>query len=1137
MVVTKGDKITIKASQSHIKAFIATITAKLNNELVAYETSHTDNDSTCKPPVWHQKWKTLLGSNLPTCTSRTALSKVLFKTKDVKRARSLVACVDKLRENLPLNDFYDFTVSPVNKDVYIMSPKKDTLADDDPESPKEKEGKVITREDFTTDDDSKQLQTVLRDATTWKNVERKGSAKFVNAQLHHDQGNDNDGNSVNSFSVLEPTPDGTGNDDTGLSYDTSNDDDDAVTVYDEDDDESKQQDPTPKRSGSHINITPIDDKSNQSVISSVQSRDTSSGTISSNDQKLNLSTEENAIIDNAINSNTVDQLDQDLLMRWINSSSHKMNDTLNKNMLSLTKHSKTIKSNINDQIRHTAKAIADLKQHCDKNIHNAKSEVQKVVNEIHDSEMKSIAAIHTVCNTEKSSFSEITSESQDLLYKLTNTVKIAQTAITHLADINNATESYADNLKEEMIQFCDTEKDEFVEWAGEKYKHYKMDVDLKMELEAERELLQHERLQMEKERDRTERVRLDMMMRLERLEALENKFQDRETNAPPATMYCQQTNTKNNPSPPPVKQELKPSPILSKKTTVPSPISSQQHLPSTPSKVTLKKPPIQRFKYNDGRIHPLPIDTGIHYKDPLHDIFGLIMGDNPPEFKNGYWHHDICTINGTHLQNCSEEHMNVRADITPASIKKRPSNQRSHYNRVDHDLTNDDPFEDEEFTRPWAKSESPNRRLKSNEFIYPHGNDPKYVLTAYLIRQAEKWNISLDELGIRQFYEFLKSRCMQYNIFLREYSNITLNDNLAAITPDNCTNYEMALKEMSTAMYLLLDGNKSRWMSEQSQAFQSLKAYSTSCDGLAYLKNIMKKQHPALKDVRSTDTAEKPQFKNCKDIYSFINDYIYWLDEEKLRGRTYKNEEKIYWVLNNLDDRFKTAKDIMLDKLDNNIFLHRQNPKPLPVDYFVTESLSVYIVGLLKPEEQEVDLTNEVPTTTTPRISRTATDRKPYNLRSRNTPPRTPKEDYRKKIRKDLKWELKPGEFCPGCGGANHNIYETGCPTFARYAKCKAFYDKFNDKREFKPIMEAYDNYQQTRQKTLKADRNKRRERLKRLVDEDDCSPEGLEFMKKTYFKDYKEDNEDERFLLDNPFDSLELESLADEEEDEFYQE
>ena len=43
--------------------------------------------------------------------------------------------------------------------------------------------------------------------------------------------------------------------------------------------------------------------------------------------------------------------------------------------------------------------------------------------------------------------------------------------------------------------------------------------------------------------------------------------------------------------------------------------------------------------------------------------------------------------------------------------------------------------------------------------------------------------------------------------------------------------------------------------------------------------------------------------------------------------------------------------------------------------------------------------------------------------------------------------------------------------------------------------------------------------------------------MKKTYFKDYKEDNEDERFLLDNPFDSLELESLADEEEDEFYQE
>ena len=52
----------------------------------------------------------------------------------------------------------------------------------------------------------------------------------------------------------------------------------------------------------------------------------------------------------------------------------------------------------------------------------------------------------------------------------------------------------------------------------------------------------------------------------------------------------------------------------------------------------------------------------------------------------------------------------------------------------------------------------------------------------------------------------------------------------------------------------------------------------------------------------------------------------------------------------------------------------------------------------------------------------------------------------------------------------------------------------------------------------------------------DDCSPDGLEFMKRTYFKDYKEDHEDEHFLVNNPFDSLELESMSDDEEDEFFQ-
>ena len=74
------------------------------------------------------------------------------------------------------------------------------------------------------------------------------------------------------------------------------------------------------------------------------------------------------------------------------------------------------------------------------------------------------------------------------------------------------------------------------------------------------------------------------------------------------------------------------------------------------------------------------------------------MGNNPPEYKHGYWHHDICTINGTHLQNCSEEHMQVQPDIKPTSIKKRPTMQRFHHDRVDHDLTCDDPYEEEEFT-------------------------------------------------------------------------------------------------------------------------------------------------------------------------------------------------------------------------------------------------------------------------------------------------------------------------------------------------------------------------------------------------------------------------------------------------------
>ena len=1160
MVVTgnKTDKITIKASKSHITEFLKVITKKLNEELIAYTSAHNDDDVTTKPPFWHSKWQSLLQSNLPSCTSRTGLSKLLFQNKNVKNARSMKACVDKLREWLPLNVYYDFDVSTRNRDVYVMTPKAETLADDDPQ-PSQKET-VITKDDYTTEADSKQLADVMHGATSWKNVVSKGSTKLSEAKMteNNQKEDDKSVNSKNSYSLLEPRPDGSGNDDTGLSYDTM-DDDDASTVYDEDDELST----TPKRSGSNINFTEINVQGNRSMISSVQSKDTSSGTDSSNAQKIILTTEENTTIDNAIKTNNVDTLDHELLIRWINSSSQDINDNLNKNMLSITKHGNNIKNEMNDKIRHTAKAITDLKNHCEKNIGNAKREVQKAVNGIKESEMDSIAAINTIANTEKSSFSELTSESKDLLQKLTNSVQMAQRAMSHLADINNATHTYTENIKEEMIQFCDTEKDEFIEWTAEKGGNYKLDVDLKMELECQLDLLQRERELMEKEREKTERVRLDMLLKLEKLDKLEELYNNKvpaHSQVPSKPLYCEPTGTTT--SKPPlvpsssttqVKFPLRtktPSTKTMSSVPGPNPVPSFINNIETAQKSLQKpkdtKPQPERIYYDNGRVHPLKVDTGVHYTAPLHDVHGIIMGYNPPQFRDGYWHHELCTINGTRLINCSEEHMIVTTDQLPASTKKAAF--RGHQPATNtYDLTQDYELDDDMSTRPWQRRSTQRNQMRSNEFIYPIGTEPKYVHSSYLLKQAEKWDVSLQSMGIRKFYEYLKSRCATFNIFLKSYDDITLAENLAAITELNCNNYTVAYKEMTTALYLLLDQYKSSWFDEKSIAFQSLEAYTTSCDGFQYLKQLLKRQHPDLKDIRDSAVASKPRFDEYKDIYEFINAYIHWLDDERLRGRPfYSDKEKISHVINSLDDRFNTAKKYINERM-NTIYLDRLNPKPMPEEFKLTPGLSVYIVDLLTPAEQQVDLTNDISDSSGAKINRAVTERKKYNLRSgRNNNNRNDRgsdsdrnpytthsrqrpnydndrNNKPKVIEKDLVWELLPDEKCDACGGINHNVYKTGCPTFARFANCKSFYDKYKDAEEFKPITKAYAKYQRTRQKDLRNARNTKRKTLRKM--ESECDSDSMAYLKKVYYDDYLEDFEDERFSENNPFDTLEDES------------
>jgi hypothetical protein len=119
----------------------------------------------------------------------------------------------------------------------------------------------------------------------------------------------------------------------------------------------------------------------------------------------------------------------------------------------------------------------------------------------------------------------------------------------------------------------------------------------------------------------------------------------------------------------------------------------------------------------------------------------------------------------------------------------------------------------------------------------------------------------------------------------------------------------------------------------------------------------MKKRHPRLKDVIIMETPPTPSFKHYGNIHIFIQAFIQWLHDEKLRNYCeYSDKEKLDHVLNNLNKSFKIAL-LKIEKKINSLYADTLDPQPLSLHLQVTNDLRMYITNLI-PNDKKDDLTN-----------------------------------------------------------------------------------------------------------------------------------------------------------------------------------
>ncbi len=1084
------------------------------------------------------KHKGILGCNTRATINRTLLGRTtLGKEKNHQTMSKIIKC---LREKMDfLDDRYHFTQLEDDKEVVIVTLKAAQTS-------------VQTATATTT---SEWITPAPNRAFKQTNMLTYAEATKPSAKPQ----------SINSFELLQSTDDSPSNladknDDDDLSYDPS-------THASPDSSTPALKDP-PAIAPEPVDQTPVTQNlmitngdNNETSLDDVESFNFDVSNDDGNQDNVNLSdsdphsltAKERMLIFDALENRTIHKLDNNLLARWINdtasdihTSSTLLNTHRNKVEIFLDEKEAKLKQQMEQHaerisIDRNKLFIEKIKKHYVNTrkdlletgeierlkitrenestkqwVTEATQKLNSIKKEIFTAEHESIMTVNSCGNQHLTDIRDEIKKGEQLQRDLAENIISANAskrevvhAITHL---RNEVEQLYQKFGDDITSLADDERENFRSWINQRQHMLDEHRELCEEIKKERDIVAAERrlLRTERELMATQRVEFQQWA-----DGIKSQF-----NA---------TSTKQFTSSMPPSSPRRPAPTRRPRT-----------------------PPGPMFSDDDP----------VHYVNQKYDVYGYIMSTVAPNYENGVWHYAIYTAAGNKIYDCEEHSItlvhdtvppNYRAPPTPVVEPPVPKSPLHPSRRVDempeqhhyHRHSNVPEFPAFE-PRPWHRpNRSPRQRPPSdNEFCYPIGTEPKQVYALQLNKAAKNWNLTIqNEHDLRGFYERLKGQVEHFNILLRNYEDITVHDTVATITASNCTNYEMAVRHMSKTLFNLFDNYKATIFQNYLEPLGYFESFRPQLDGLGFLKMIMKKRHPDLREVEFgiEDKVLAPTMKESNSIFTFINHYIEWLHDEELRNhRQYTALEQILYVLDQLDENlYQQAKSVIREEIQK-LNLNSRSPKEIPSHLLVDNQLGLYILGLLPSTTRASiydDIARQVQLDTaatsaqvrrlydnssldsSPQINKTQTDRK-----------RTSSSYYKKREANnnsdswvdELKWEVLPNETCPACFKSNHNVYKTGCPTFATFAVCNEFY-KTCDKSNLEKVKRAYKQYQKELSIKKRKRRNEDRRTIKTLANDDSLAA-NLPSIKKTFFNKYLDDFRDEQYCLENPYDDLDSE-------------
>lgn len=828
-----------------------------------------------------------------------------------------------------------------------------------------------------------------------------------------------------------------------------------------------------------------------------------------------------------------------------------------------------------------------------KNLDKAKGQIKKAENE-------GVLTINKTANDHISSLNTIVSDSTELIDKLIGTTSITNSKqqeidnmmITLQKRIHGATDKF-----EEMICMqTDKERINFIQWMDKRLKILKQqegDGDIINQL-----MMKHDKLVTALDIVAKERMKLNAERIM--LEGDRNAFQQW-WNAIKGDF----DNGGHNNTPPPINtninmthdEEERPSEATEQQSSSSSsiyvdknsdiftfkvvdkhndhPRRSPSHKidPSTPQP-NQQVQKVDQFTFNQfprGVDKPKPHGTHVKYHQNIYKYHGHInYDDNPPSYINDTWYYDIITTKNVKLINCSEKYMEDTVEVIPDEARKGIRQSRGEYipyqsSVPDLQQSNDSklpweehptaeptaPIQREYVTQRYDKRDTKHQdkpwtrpRLAPNEFVFPLETHPIKVQHHDITKYGNKWEITIQSKEeFRSFYENLRNQMNTYHVYLIEYDKIQLDKSLTELTEQNCENYNVAVNEMSRAIFNFFSSNKDKIFETYTDPIHSLETYRPYSNGFGFLMNMMKRLHPTLKRTMiSTDTGvtKMPEYNQYSTIHKFINALVAYRKDEAQVGRLFSDKELLLHICKSLDERFSSAIYKIQKELKDS-FADPSNPQPITSYLTLDNELALRILELIDDEDREQDFTNSDP------ISRATINRTNYKERSnkyqsgtnndsssnesqrrynRNKYDSQTSKNYKtqtktndEKWAETLKWEIIEGAECAGCRRNNHDVYRTGCPAFAQFALCQDFY-KTVPKDQLDKVKNAFLQHQKSRKKAMNSKKREYRSTIKTLQADPDYDDNVVAKLRKTFFDKYKEEFEEERHLDDNPFEN-----------------